>query len=64
MASTFSIPASELVHTAVLEAALAKLNVNIPFEDVMKAIRKEEEARRIKPDEPERESATHTLYPL
>jgi len=58
--------ASELVHTAVLEAALAKLDVNIPFEDVMKAIRKEEEARRIKPDEPEPEpeSTTHTLYPL
>ena len=27
-----------------------KLNIKIPFEDVMKAIRKEEEARRIKPD--------------
>ena len=54
---------STFVHTASIETALAKLNVNIPLEDVMKAIHKEEEARYIIP-EPERESATHSLYPL
>jgi len=60
MISTFGIPESELVHTAALEAALVKLKVNIPFEDVMKAIN-EEEATRPKP---ERELPAHSLYPL
>ena len=51
--SHFGIPDRELIHTAVLEAALVRLNVNIPFEDIMKVIREEEEeARRVKYNTP------------
>jgi len=45
----FGIPATELFHIAALEVTLVKLNVDIPFEDVMKVLRKEgEEARRVR----------------
>jgi hypothetical protein len=37
----------QAVHIASLEAALAKLNIKIPIENVMKAIHEEEEARRV-----------------
>jgi hypothetical protein len=37
-----------VVHVSSLAAALAKLNVDIPIEDLLKVIRDEDEARRVK----------------
>jgi hypothetical protein len=38
----------DTVHIASLAAALAKLNVKIPIEDLVKVIHDEDEARRVK----------------
>ncbi|KDR76694.1 hypothetical protein GALMADRAFT_139590 [Galerina marginata CBS 339.88] len=38
----------QVVHISSLAAALAKLNINIPIEDLIKAINEEDEARRVK----------------
>jgi hypothetical protein len=40
--------ALQVVHIASLAAALAKLNVKIPIEDLIKVIHDEDEAKRVK----------------
>jgi hypothetical protein len=37
----------QVVHIASLEAALIKLNVKIPIDNIIKAIHDEDEARRV-----------------
>lgn len=40
--------APQVIHIASLAAALAKLNVKIPIDDLIKAIHDEDEAKRVK----------------
>ena len=63
----------QVVHIDSLEAALAKLNVKIPIEDLIKAIQDEDEAKRVKATAEatqrraalsERKSALHSLPAL
>ena len=63
----------QVVHIASLTAALARLNIKIPIEDIIKVIQDEDEAKRVKVTAEatqrraapsERKSAPHSLPAL